>query len=116
MEKLTERNYMILREGAKMLGSWTEAYDYGYESFYTDEAETIKDFCQWLEKINAEDRAKGLEDYECRSMGIANYEQRFAEYLAFKKANLNAFLESFVEEMVDKATGIDYSAELFRKR
>ena len=113
MKKLTERNYMILREGAKMSGSWTEAYDYGYESFYTDEAETIKDFCQWLEKINAEDRAKGLEDYECRSMGIANYEQRFTEYLAVKEDNL---LDELAEEMVDKATGIDYSAELFRKR
>lgn len=113
MKKLTERNYMILREGAKMLGSWTEAFDYGYESFYTDEAETIKDFCQWLEKINAEDRAKGLEDYECRSMGIGNYEQRFAEYLAEKTDNL---LDELVEDLVEKSTPVDYSTELFRKR
>lgn len=110
MKKLTERNYMILREGAKMFGSWIKAYDYGFQRFYTDEAETIKDFCQWLDKINAEDRAKGLEDYECRSMGIANYEKRFAEYLA------DTTMDNVIDEMIDMATGIDYNTELFKSR
>ena len=100
MKKLTERNYMILEENVKSTGDWTTACEYADENLYNTEAKTIRDFCEWLDKNNI-------------GMGRANYEQRFTEYLAVKKDNL---LDELVEEMVDKATGIDYSAELFRKR
>ena len=72
MNKLGDRNYSLLSMGAKMSGNWVDAYLYGEEQFYYNEAVVLYDYCEWLENTG-------------KSMGWGNYEERFKEYLETKK-------------------------------
>ena len=36
--------------GAKMTGTFEEAYSYVEEDLYIDEADTISEFCEWVDK------------------------------------------------------------------
>ena len=100
MKKLTERNYLLLEENVKSTGDWTTACEYADGNLYNTEADTIRDFCEWLDKNNI-------------GMGRANYEKRFDQYLNDKA---NSIIDNVVDELVNQATGIDYTAELFRKK
>lgn len=49
MKELGIRNATLLTEGAKMCGTYQEAYDYVVESLYVDEASTIREFCDYID-------------------------------------------------------------------
>jgi len=70
MNKLGERNYLLLSQGAKTTGNYVEAFHYAQESLYVHEAETIYAFCKWCQ-----------EDTANRSWGSVNYEMRFKQFL-----------------------------------
>jgi hypothetical protein len=50
MKKLGTRNTILLTEGARVTGSYEEAYYYAEERLYIDEAETLFEFCKWIDK------------------------------------------------------------------
>ena len=50
MKKLGIRNATLLLMGAKTTGTFDEAYSYVEEELYVDEADTIFDFCQYIDK------------------------------------------------------------------
>jgi hypothetical protein len=49
MKKLGIRNVTLLSEGAKTMGSFKEAFCYIEESLYIHEADTIRQFCDWVD-------------------------------------------------------------------
>lgn len=65
--KLGKRNFDFLCMGVKIEGTWEGAYFYAWEYLEANQDDTIKYFCKWLDKNN-------------KSMGHANYEDRFKEY------------------------------------
>lgn len=69
--KLGKNNYNILCMGIKMAQTWSGAYWYGLEQFYSNEADIIRGFCEWMDNTG-------------KSMGHGNYEERFKEYLQTK--------------------------------
>ena len=50
MKKLGTRNITLLSHGAKMMGTFLEAYMYVEEELYVNEAETIENFCEYIDK------------------------------------------------------------------
>lgn len=50
MKKLGTRNITLLLMGAKTTGTFNEAYSYVEEELYVDEADTIFDFCKYIDK------------------------------------------------------------------
>ncbi|MHA1816817.1 MAG: hypothetical protein ACTSX1_12475 [Candidatus Heimdallarchaeaceae archaeon] len=50
MKKLGIRNATLLLMGAKTTGTFDEAYTYVEEELFVDEADTIFEFCEYLDK------------------------------------------------------------------
>lgn len=50
MKKLGIKNTTLLLMGAKTTGTFREAYSYVEEELYVDEADTIFDFCKYIDK------------------------------------------------------------------
>lgn len=69
MKTLSERNKLLLLQGAKTCGSFTEGYHYVVEDLYVDEADEIYKFCEYI-------------DNQIGGAGRANIDTLF---LAFKK-------------------------------
>jgi len=68
MKKLGTRNVTLLLMGAKMTGTFEEAYSYIEESLYVNEADTIFEFCLWL-------------DVEIGGAGANNIERLFEAFI-----------------------------------
>lgn len=73
MENLSERNYELIRQGAKTTGNYIDTYYYIEERLYIGEAETIFEFLKWCN-----------DDPDNRSFGDINYQQRFNQFLKQK--------------------------------
>jgi hypothetical protein len=46
---LSERNAHLILEGGRITGTYEEGYYYNEESMYIDEADTILEFCKWID-------------------------------------------------------------------
>tara|TARA_R100000315_G_C5153756_1_gene88245 strand:+ start:155 stop:397 length:243 start_codon:yes stop_codon:yes gene_type:complete len=75
MKKLGERNYLLLNQGVGCTGNYVDAYYYAEEELYAKEASIIYNFCIWVEDGRID------EFTNTRSLGVANYEQRFQQFL-----------------------------------
>jgi len=51
MKTLSERNVLLLTEGANIEGNYTDGYYYSEEKMYCDEADILFDFCQWIDQV-----------------------------------------------------------------
>lgn len=72
MKQLSDRNYLLIEEAAKITGNYLDAYHYIEERLYVDEAETIFKFLSWCN-----------EDPATRGFGHGNYKLRFQQFLNF---------------------------------
>jgi hypothetical protein len=75
MKKLGERNFFLLNKGVGATCNYIDAYYYAEEELYTNEANTIYNFCVWVEDGRID------EWMSSRSFGLANYEQRFKQFI-----------------------------------
>ena len=51
MQKITERQALLLTQGAKITGSMVEALQYSFEQFYTtDPIEELEAFCKFVDE------------------------------------------------------------------
>ena len=78
MKELGIRNATLLTEGAKVVGTYTEAYFYVEESLYVDEAETIENFCEYI-------------DVEIGGASYVNIERLFEAFINPKNKEAVAF-------------------------
>ena len=74
MNKLGDRNYLLISMGVKMMGTYNpdEILCAFEEECYIDEIETIEAFLRWVHEND-------------ETFGNGNYEQVFAEFLADTK-------------------------------
>jgi len=85
MNKLSERSKILILEGARVTGTFTEGFSYSYEQFYVDEADEMSEFCKWV-------------DENIGGGGRNNIETLF---LAFKNPT-NKEYQQFVKELKQK--------------
>ena len=69
MKRLSQRNYELISEGAKMLGTLNpqEIFPVFEERLYIKDTQAIWDFLEWCNKYN-------------KTFGWGNYQEVFAEY------------------------------------
>jgi len=95
MKKLSRRNKTLIGMGANMEGSFKEGYYYIEEALYCDEAQTIHDFCKYIDdKIGG----AGPANYDILFKAFTSPDNKEAQLAAikiktqldkFKKLNIN---------------------------
>jgi hypothetical protein len=50
MNKLSERNKLLLLQGSKQSGTMVGGFSYVEEQLYCDEAHELLEFCKWVDK------------------------------------------------------------------
>lgn len=89
MKKLSSRTALLLCQGAKATGTFTESVDYQMENWYLDDFDEIDIFARWV-------------DEEIGGAAIGNIKQLF---LAFKYPHVKIY-KKFADELKETIAGI----------
>jgi len=88
MKTLSERNVLLLTQGANVEGNYTNGYFYSEEQMYCDEADTLYDFCQWIDQV-----VGGASRY--------NIQKLFLAYMNPDDDELNTFVENLRNKIAE---------------
>ena len=93
-KQLSSRNVDLILSGGNVTGTFTEGYYYNEERMYVDEADTIFEFCKWIDDevggcgpINIQELWSSFNNpnTEKSKETISHWKKRFAQLRSYTK-------------------------------